>query len=143
MITSINKKIRITKVDQSIQQSSYDWFNIDHSNRRIGKIRSRVKGKTITIYSIHIFPEFQRRGFAQQVIHWLKEQFNCIIADRVRFTAIGFWEKMGFTLMPDGNFIWEREIAPKKMIKLHNRKDSLSWNNCYRISKTLLTEKGM
>jgi len=32
--------------------------------------------------------------------------FYTIIADRVRYTAIGFWQKMGFEDKGDGNYIW-------------------------------------
>jgi len=39
-----------------------------------------------------------------------KTDFDTIIADRVRPTAIGFWEKMGFEGASNGNYAWKSEL---------------------------------
>jgi len=54
----------------------------------------------------NIFPEFERRGFATQVLNFFKEDAREIIADRVRGTARVFWEKMDFTDMGNGDYRW-------------------------------------
>jgi hypothetical protein len=41
----------------------------------------------------------------------LKARYNVLVADRVRFTARDFWEKMGFKEGPDGN--WEYHKYPR------------------------------
>ncbi len=93
-------------------QSKYDWMNIERCDQRIGKVRGLMHGRTLTIHSINIFSEFERRGFAQKTISMFKKSFDTIIADRVRYTAIGFWEKMKFSPDGNGNYIWEKERRP-------------------------------
>lgn len=83
----------------------YDRIDIDLPEARIGNVRCRFMGEKVIVYSIQIFPEFQRNGYATATIDMLKQRYQVIVADRVRFTARGFWEKMGFTPLPDGN--WE------------------------------------
>ena len=50
------------------QRSDYDWMNIDCDGTRVGKVRGLVNGRTLTIHSINIFPEFEGRGFARKTI---------------------------------------------------------------------------
>jgi len=98
------------KEDRTFAQiSTYCWLNIEVGERRVGKARVRLvsKGKLI-VNSITIFPEFQRRGYARSVIQHCKENYEQIIADRVRGTAIGFWEKMGFSSDGRGNYVWNK-----------------------------------
>ena len=90
------------------QKSGYDWMNIDHGDTRVGKVRGRIEGKSVTIYSINIFPEFEGHGYGRKTIGMFKESFDTIIADRVRPTAIGFWEKMSFNSDNNGNYIWKK-----------------------------------
>lgn len=89
------------------QHSSYDWMNIEYCGKRVGKVRGLMKGKTLTICSVNVFPEFERRGFARKTIEMFKESFDTIIADRVRHRAVGFWEKMEFGADKNGNYVWK------------------------------------
>ena len=89
------------------QHSSYDWMNIDCAGIRVGKVRGLMKGRTLTICSVNIFPEFERRGLARKTIEMFKKSFDTIIADRVRHTAVGFWGKMGFSADKNGNYVWK------------------------------------
>jgi len=89
--------------------SGYDWLNIECGNSRVGKVRGRIDSKTLTIFSINIFPEYERFGYARKTIDMFKEQFDTIIADRVRQTAVGFWLKMGFTHFKNQNYIYYRK----------------------------------
>jgi len=91
------------------QKSDYDWVNIDIGPERVGKARCLINGKTITIYSINIFPEFQGHNYGKEIIEEFKKSFDTIIADRVRNTAVGFWDKMGFIDAKDGTFVYHRE----------------------------------
>ena len=84
----------------------YDWLNIDRDGVRVGKVRGLINGRVLTICSINIFPEFERRGFARKTIDVFKQSFDTIIADRVRHTAVGFWETMGFDADRKGNYVW-------------------------------------
>ena len=85
---------------------SYCWVNIELGDTRIGKVRIKRIYRKIIIKNINIFPEFERHGFATQVLNQFKETAREIIADRVRGTARGFWEKMGFSDMGNGNYRW-------------------------------------
>jgi len=89
--------------------SSYQWINIEHDDQRVGKLRGQPKGSSFVINSIQIFPEFERKGFARQTVEAIKQEYNPVIADRVRYTAKGFWKKLGFEPCSDGNYIYDRE----------------------------------
>jgi len=93
--------------------SAYDWLNIDCGRTRVGKVRGLIEGKRLTIHSINIFPEFERHGYGKETVEMLQTAFDTIIADRVRYTAVGFWKKMGFD--PDGNgqYVWTRHSRTK------------------------------
>lgn len=90
------------------QRSRFDWINIDRGNSRVGKMRTEVRGKELTIYSINIFPEFEGHGYAKKAIEMLKTNFDSITADRVRPKAIGFWEKMGFIFTGEGVYAYHK-----------------------------------
>ena len=89
------------------QHSGYDWMNIDCGSVRVGKVRGLIDGQRLTICSINIFPEFEGFGYARQTIEMFKTSFDMIIADRVRPTAIGFWERMDFGSDNNGNYVWK------------------------------------
>ena len=94
-------------MDRDKQRSDFDWMNIDCGATRVGKIRGFINGKSLTIYSLNIFPEFERHGYARETIDMFKQSFDTIIADRVRPTAVGFWQKMDFADNNNGSYIWE------------------------------------
>ena len=73
------------------QPSNYKWMNIEYGGSRVGKVRGLINGTMLTICSINIFPEFEGQGFARKTIEMFKHSFDTIIADRVRYAAIGFW----------------------------------------------------
>ncbi len=101
-------KLTYKLLSKEHQHSNYDWMNIDYDNKRVGKVRGKINGKTLIINSINIFPEFERRGYARETIDMFKNSYTTIIADRVRSTAVGFWEKMDFTIDQSDNYIWEK-----------------------------------
>ena len=82
----------------------FDRIDIDLPDVRVGNVRCYFDKEKMIIYSIQIFPEFQRNGFATATLDMLKKTHSHIIADRVRFTAREFWTKMGFKEQPDGNW---------------------------------------
>ena len=108
-------KLTFKLIPREEQKCGYDWMNIDHGDTRVGKVRGRIEGKSVTIYSINIFPEFERQGYAKATINLFKEHFDTIIADRVRYTAIGFWKKMGFVDQHDGTFVYGKSLTLENM----------------------------
>ena len=86
--------------------SGYCWVNIELGGNRVGKARIKRNYRKIIIKNINIFPKFEGRGFAAQTVDLFKKTAREIIADRVRRTARGFWERMGFTDIGDGNYRW-------------------------------------
>ena len=86
--------------------SRYCWVNIELGSTRVGKARIKRIYRRIIVKNITIFPEFEGRGFATQTVDLFKQMAREIIADRVRATARGFWEKMGFSDTGDGNYRW-------------------------------------
>ena len=98
------------------ERSEFDWMNIECEAVRVGKVRGLIDGNSLTIHSINIFPEFEGRGYGRKTIGMFKGSFGTIVADRVRHTAIGFWERMGFENNHDGNYVWKngRQGVPKR-----------------------------
>ena len=88
--------------------AGYDRIDIDLPEVRVGNVRCRFMGEKVIVYSIQVFPEFQGNGYGTAAIDMLKKRFQVIVADRVRFTARGFWERMGLTPLPDGNWEYRR-----------------------------------
>lgn len=88
--------------------AGYDRIDIDLAEVRVGNVRCRFMGEKVIVYSIQVFPEFQRKGYGAAAVDMLKGRFPVIIADRVRFAAREFWEKMGFKELPDGNWEFRR-----------------------------------
>jgi len=103
-------ELTITGTQNNPNNSDYFWMNIDLGDVRVGKVRSKKEADQLTIYSINIFPEYERRGIARNAIQSFKHDYKRIVADRVRYTAIDFWEKMGFSKQPDGNYLWKKII---------------------------------
>ena len=104
---------QITKDGSFDKVSDYLWMNIESGGERIGKVRVTALGKKLIVNSINIFPEFERKGYGRTIINLFKNDYDGIVADKVRNAAIGFWEKMDFHSDINGNFIWEK-IQQKK-----------------------------
>ena len=104
----MTEKLSFSLIARDKLRSGYDWLNIDRGVVRIGKVRGLIKGKTLIIFSINIFPAFEGHGYARTTIKMFKESFNTIIADRVRYTAVGFWEKMGFVDAGKGKYVYDK-----------------------------------
>ena len=100
------EKLTFKLIARDQQHSDFDWMNIDCGNVRVGKVRGIINSKKLIVHSINIFPEFEGRGYAKETIEMFQADFDTIIADRVRHTAIGFWRKMGFEDTGDGNYVW-------------------------------------
>lgn len=87
---------------------AYDWVDMDLPEARVGKMRCHLDDGRATIFTVMVFPEYQGRGYGRQVVDWLKGRVPLIEADRVRHTAVWFWEAMDFVERPDGNWEWRR-----------------------------------
>lgn len=100
-----NLKFTITPRDS---MDGYDRIDIDLPDVRVGNARCRFMGDKAIIFSIQVFPEYQGNGYGRAAIDLLKKQYPVLVADRVRFTARDFWEKMRFKEHPDGNWEYRR-----------------------------------
>ena len=104
--------IEFTSKEQS--HSEYDWADISSGNDRVGKARCKTDRSTITIYSINIYPEWEGHGYGREFVNYCKRHFKVVIADRVRHSAIGFWEAMGFSDNYNGNWSYCKSSMGKK-----------------------------
>ncbi len=87
---------KISFIPREQQKSNYDWADIILNDSVVGKARCLINGDEFTIFSINIFPEYQGNGYGKVFIEEVRNRFMTIVADRVRSTAIGFWENSGF-----------------------------------------------
>jgi len=104
----MNNEFHIDFLSREEQHSDFDWANINVGDKRVGKARCKIGRNRLVIYSINVFPEFEGNGYGKRFVEEGKKHFDIIVADRVRFTAIGFWEKMGFKKSADGNWIYSK-----------------------------------
>ena len=114
--------ISIEFLSKEQQHSQYDWVNISSGNDRIGKARCKlnvpaVKEKSaIIIYSINIYPEWEGHGYGREFVDDCKGHFEIIVADRVRPSAIGFWEALEFRDYKEGTWIY-RKKSPRPSVR--------------------------
>ncbi len=113
----MNLELQITITPHEPGPDTYDWIDLDLPDARIGKMRCRLEGRHATVYSVHVFPEYQGRGFGREIVDYLKERFEVIKADRVRPTAVAFWEHMGFRETKDGDWEFSRGTAVEDLDK--------------------------
>lgn len=104
----MDSNIVIAFIAKSDQKSEYDWANISYNNERVGKARCKISGNKLIIYSINVFPEFEGHGFGKAFVERAKEHYDEIVADRVRSTAIGFWEKVGFVKKNESEWVYNK-----------------------------------
>lgn len=107
--------ISIEFLSPALQHSQYDWVDISSGDTRVGKARCKRNvladngEETLVIYSINIYPEWAGHGYGREFVNDCKRHFDVIIADRVRPTAIGFWQALGFCDNHDGNWIYRKQ----------------------------------
>lgn len=104
-------ELEIEFLSRGEQHSDYDWANLTYDSDRVGKARCLIDGNTLVIYSINVYPEFEGRGFGKAFVDSAKKKYSVIVADRVRKTAIGFWEKTGFLPDGTGNWVWRKSAT--------------------------------
>ncbi len=102
----MDNKLTFTILEKDRADSEYTWINLEYDSVRVGKARVIIKNNTLVICSITVYPEYQRHGYAKAIIELFKTKYKILIADRVRFTAINFWKKMGFCDNGDGSYIY-------------------------------------
>lgn len=102
------KPIPVFTITPRESLEGYDRIDIDLPDVRVGNVRCRFKGEKVIVYSIQVFPEFQGNGYGRAAIDLLKSRYQSVVADRVRFTARDFWDRMGFKENPDGNWEYRR-----------------------------------
>jgi len=109
MSDRIEHDLDLIQLPRHPELGEYDWFNIELNGTQVGKSRCRIEGIKLTVFSIMIYPEYEKHGFARSVIDFFKSRYPILYADRVRFTARDFWIKLGFTEQEETLFIWRRE----------------------------------
>ncbi len=89
-------ELKTAFISREQSKSNYDWADLSIRGEIIGKARCLINNHEFTIFSINIYPEYQGKGYGKKFIELIKPQFRKITADRVRYSAIGFWENIGF-----------------------------------------------
>ncbi len=88
--------LHITFIPREQQKSEYDWANITFNDLSVGKARCLINGYEFIIFSINIYPEYQGNGYGKAFVDEAKKSYRKLTDNRVRSTAIGFWESVGF-----------------------------------------------
>jgi hypothetical protein len=104
----MKEQIKIEFMPKELTKSEFDWANISINDQRVGKARCQIEPDMFIIYSVNIFPEFEGFGYGKQFVNFCKNNYPVLLAHNVRFTAIGFWEKMGFKDNLNGHWIYKK-----------------------------------
>jgi len=108
MTAIIRQGLELTLLPRRSEIGSYDWFNLEYNGVQVGKSRCRVDFDKLIVYSIMIYPEYEKQGYARAVIEYFQREHALIIADRVRYTARDFWSKLGFIPENEDTYVWRR-----------------------------------
>lgn len=108
MSVNLGPGLELIRQPRSPDLGDYDWFDLEQDGTQVGKARCRVEAGQVTVFSIMVYPEYEGHGFARVVIEHFKREHPLIIADRVRFTARGFWLKVGFLPETIDRYVWRR-----------------------------------
>ena len=94
--------------------SEYDCADISNGTDRVGKVRCLIDNSKIIVHNISIYPEWAGQGYGREFVDYCKGNFQVVIADRVRHSAIGFWEAMGFCNDQDGNWSYHKKTLGRE-----------------------------
>ena len=100
--------ISIDFLQKKAQRSEYDWADISVGSERVGKARCKICASKITICTINIYAESEGHGYGREFVEYCKSHYQVVVADRVKYTAIGFWEAVGFHNNNDGSWIFTK-----------------------------------
>jgi len=106
--TAIGLGLELVALPRRAEIGDYDWFDIELEGSQVGKSRCRIEGEALTVFSIMVYPEYEKHGFARAVIEHFQGEYASIVADRVRYTARDFWSKLGFLPDGEGAYRWRR-----------------------------------
>jgi len=113
LLRKMEKQVNVKFIPNDLQQSEYNWANIAIGDKQVGKIRGKIAGNTITIFSMMIYPEFREQGYGKQAIDILKTRFNTIVAGHVKHSKIDFWKNQGFVKSEKWNYEYHGENIPE------------------------------
>jgi GNAT superfamily N-acetyltransferase len=102
----MRNEIIIEFIQHDRQHTEFDWANIIVQKEKVGQVRCLIESNALTIFSIKVFPDYQGLGYASKFIEKVKKKYDIIIADRVRVTSSGFWDKMGFVQTEHGKWVY-------------------------------------
>ncbi len=108
MSVTIGQDLELIQRPRSADLGDYDWFDIELGGTPVGKSRCRIEAGQFTVFSIMVYPEYEGHGYARVVIDHFKREYPVIIADRVRYTARGFWLKVSFLPESIDRYVWRR-----------------------------------
>ena len=104
----IKSDLELIQLPRRPDIGDYDWFDLELSGTQVGKARCRIEGDRLTVFSIMVYPEHEKRGIARALIEFFQAEYSLIVADRVRFTARQFWAKLGFVPESEDHYVWKR-----------------------------------
>ena len=108
MSVRLGPDLELIQLPRRPDLGDYDWFDLEQAGTQVGKTRCRIEPGQFTVFSIMVYPEFEGQGLARVVIDHFKGEHALIVADRVRFTARGFWLKVGFRAESIDRYVWHR-----------------------------------
>lgn len=108
----IGSELELVQLPRRPEIGDYDWFDLEVLGTQVGKARCRIEGQRLTVFSIMVYPEHEKRGYARALIEHFKTEYRVIAADRVRYTARDFWTKMGFAPESEDLYVWIRDRSP-------------------------------
>lgn len=108
MRRDLGQGLALVRLPRTAALGDYDWYDVEKDGTQVGKARCRIEPDRFTVFSIMVYPEYEGRGYARAVVGQFQAEHAFIVADRVRYTARAFWERMGFAPETIDRYTWRR-----------------------------------
>lgn len=83
------------------------WLTIEQAQVVLCRVKLLRGSKQVMVKFLTVAFHFRKMGVATYAVRWLKARYPLIIAQDVKPDARAFWERMGFSPIPDTqNYTW-------------------------------------
>lgn len=99
----------LTIVYKEEKDSEKEWVEIEQQGETIARVNILRKKSIVIIKFLTVHPKYERQGVASYIVNLFKRNHKEIVAQGVKYKAIGFWSKLGFSKDECGkNYKWSR-----------------------------------
>jgi len=88
-----------------------EWLRLRLDGRCVVLAKVRRSFQRAVVHFVTTHPGYRRRGLARQLVASLQRDRREVIARGVNYSARGFWERLGFTRIPESqDYLWRAPL---------------------------------